>query len=145
MIYGCGLAIADDHYCATTVSFFQGSTKTVSNGLRLVDWCVGQAHFINHLLDYPRRLRGRLWDGQELGREEKLPLCPSISPWGLRGWYCTWWASVVRNFHSSFDCWLNFRLVESSFRSIDLKCRLPKGQAKILIFVKPCFWYWSTH
>ena len=34
-----------------------------------------------------------------------------------------------------FDCWLNFALVQNSFRWVELKCRLPKGQAEVLIFV----------
>ena len=40
-------------------------------------------------------------------------------------------ANAVGNFHGSFDCWLDFGLVQSSFRQVELKCRLTKGQASL--------------
>ena len=43
-----------------------------------------------------------------------------------------------------FDHWLNFRLVQSSFRQVELKCRLPTGQAKMLIAVERCVWQGSV-
>ena len=39
----------------------------------------------------------------------------------------------------SFDCWLNFVEVQNSFRQVELKYRLARGQAKTLIFAEPCF------
>ena len=45
---------------------------------------------------------------------------------------------VVGSCHGSFDRWLNFGLVQNSFRQVELKCRLHKGQVRILSFVEPC-------
>ena len=39
-----------------------------------------------------------------------------------------------QKFHGLFDHWLNFGQAQHCFRQVELKCRLPKGQAKILIF-----------
>ena len=44
---------------------------------------------------------------------------------------------VVENIHGSFDGSPNFGLVQNGSRQVELECRLPKGQANILIFVKP--------
>ena len=41
---------------------------------------------------------------------------------------------MVKKFHGSFDCWLNVGLQAST---IELECRLPKGQANSLILVEP--------
>ena len=49
----------------------------------------------------------------------------------------TQWANMAERFHGMFDCWLNFEQVRSSFRQAQLKCRLPNGWPKNLIFVKP--------
>ena len=48
----------------------------------------------------------------------------------------TSWVSVVEHFHGLFGRWLNFGLAENSFRQVELKCRLPKEQAAILISVE---------
>ena len=48
-------------------------------------------------------------------------------------------SNMVENVHISLDRWLNFGPVQNSFRQVDLKSRLPKGQAKIIICVEPCF------
>ena len=45
---------------------------------------------------------------------------------------------MVEHFYCSFDCWLNFGLVQNNFRKVDLECRLPKGQAEALIVVELC-------
>ena len=45
-------------------------------------------------------------------------------------------ASVAESFPRVFDCWLNFGPVQNSFKQVELKCKLPKGRATILIFLE---------
>ena len=41
-----------------------------------------------------------------------------------------------KNVHGSFGCLLNFRLVQNSFRQVELACTLPTGLAEVVIFVE---------
>ena len=50
-----------------------------------------------------------------------------------------WRASLTEIFHGLFHCWMHFGLIQNRSRQRKLKCKLPKGLARIVIFVKP--WY----